>query len=116
MVTNGILNVQFHYILIDFGKACSFANAKRTELSEELKAEYREKHAHITPEIIEGKSKQSPARDVYALGRVVLNYGLGSFVSVNRLTCYNANHVSTIYLRDVRLNIHHSHRRMRVKY
>ena len=28
-------NVQFHAILIDFGKACSFANAKRTELSEE---------------------------------------------------------------------------------
>jgi serine/threonine protein kinase len=108
--------VQFHAILIDFGKACSFANAKRTELSEELKAEYREKHAHIAPEIIEGKSKQSPARDVYALGIVVLNYGLGSFVSVNRLSCYKSNHVSTICLRDVRLNIHHSHRRMRVKY
>jgi hypothetical protein len=30
-------------------------------------------HAHITPEIIEGKSKQSPASDVYALERVVLN-------------------------------------------
>ena len=100
--------MQSHAILIDFGKVCS---------SEELKAEYRgEKHAHIAPEIIEGKSKQSPARDVYALGRVVLNYGLGSFVSVNRLSCYKANHVSTIYLRDVRLNIHHSHRRMRVKY
>jgi serine/threonine protein kinase len=107
--------VQFHAILIDFGKACSFANAKRTELSEELKAEYREKHAHIAPEII-GKSKQSPTRDVYALGRVVLNYGLGSFVIVNRLSCYKANHFSTIYLRDVRLNIHHSHGRMRVKY
>ena len=79
--------MQFHAILIDFGKVCSFANTKRTELSEELKAEYREKHAHIAPEIIEGKSKQSPARDVYALGRVVLNYGLGSFVSVNRLSC-----------------------------
>jgi hypothetical protein len=43
--------MQFHAILIDFGKACSFANAKRTELSEELKAGYREKHAHIAPEI-----------------------------------------------------------------
>ena len=62
-------NVQFHAILIDFGKACSFANAKRTELSEGLKAEYWEKHAHIAPEIIEGKSKQSPARDVYACFR-----------------------------------------------
>ena len=70
MVTKN--NVQFHAndaILIDFGKACSFANAKRTELSEGLKAEYREKHAHIAPEIIEGKSKQSPARDVYACFR-----------------------------------------------
>ena len=68
-------NVQFHAILIDFGKACSFANAKRKELSEELKAEYWEKHAHIASEIIEGKSKQSPASDadVYALERVVLN-------------------------------------------
>jgi serine/threonine protein kinase len=46
-------NEQFHAILIDFGKACSFANAKRKELSEELKAEYRKKHAHIAPEIIE---------------------------------------------------------------
>ncbi|CAB3976748.1 serine threonine- kinase [Paramuricea clavata] len=52
-------NMQFHAILI----------------AEELKAEYREKHAHIAPEIIEGKSKQSPASDadVYALERVVLN-------------------------------------------
>jgi xylose isomerase len=50
-------NVQFHAILIDFDKACSFANAKRTELSEGLKAEYREKHAHIAPEIIEGEVK-----------------------------------------------------------
>jgi serine/threonine protein kinase len=68
-------NVQFHAILIDFGKACSFANAKRKELSEELKVEYREKHAHIASEIIEGKSKQSLASDadVYALERVVLN-------------------------------------------
>ena len=67
-------NVQFHAILIDFGKACSFANAKRKELSEELKAEYREKHAHIASEIIEGKSKQSPASDadVYALERLLL--------------------------------------------
>ncbi|CAB4033036.1 Hypothetical predicted protein [Paramuricea clavata] len=56
----------------DFGKACSFANAKRKELSEEVKPEYREEHAHIVPEIIEGKSKQSSASDVYALGRVVL--------------------------------------------
>jgi hypothetical protein len=53
-------NVQFHAndaILIDFGKACSFANAKRTELSEGLKAEYREKHAHIAPEIIRRQVK-----------------------------------------------------------
>jgi serine/threonine protein kinase len=54
-------NGQFHAILIDFGKACVFAYARRKELSEELKAEYREKHAHFAPEIIEGKSKQSPA-------------------------------------------------------
>ena len=70
-------NVQFDAILIHFGKACSFANAKRKELSEGLKAEYREKHGHIAPEIIEGKSKQSPASDVYALGRVVLIKGWG---------------------------------------
>ena len=110
-------NVQFHVILIDFGKACSFANAKRTEISEGLKAEYREKHAHIAPEIIEGKSKQSPARDVYACFREsCFKLKVGEFLSVNRLSC-QANHVSTIYLRDVRLlNIHHSHRRMCVKY
>jgi hypothetical protein len=50
-------NVQFHAILIDYGKACSFENAKRTELSEGSKAEYREKHAHIAPEIIRRQVK-----------------------------------------------------------
>jgi urease gamma subunit len=70
-------NVQFHAndaILIDFGKACSFANAKRTELSEGLKAEYREKHAHIAPEIIEGnQNSHQQGMFMHSLGRVVLN-------------------------------------------
>ena len=52
-------NMQFHAILIVFGKTCSFENAKRKELSEELKAGYREKNAHIAPEIIEGKASQN---------------------------------------------------------
>ena len=48
--------VQVKAILIDFGKACSFADAKYKQLSENLKAVYRKRHAHIAPEVVEGNS------------------------------------------------------------
>ena len=67
--------VKFKAILIDFGKACLFANAKDKQLSENLKAVYRKRHAHIEPEVVEGNSKQSPASDIYSSGRVILKVG-----------------------------------------
>ena len=60
--------VKFKAILIDFCQTCSLANAKDKRLSENLKAVYQKRHAHIATEVVEGNSKQSPASDIYSLG------------------------------------------------
>ena len=73
MITKDPLH--FKPTLIDFGKACSFTDAKSKQLSQESKIVYRTRHAHIAPEIVDGISKQSAASDIYALGRVILKVG-----------------------------------------
>ncbi len=73
MITKDALH--FKPILIDFGKACSFTDAKSKQLSKESKIVYRTRHAHIAPEIVDAISKQSAASDIYALGRGILKVG-----------------------------------------
>ena len=70
MITKDALH--FKPILIDFGKACSFTDAKSKQLSKESKIVYRTCHAHIAPEIVDAISKQSAASNIYALGRGIL--------------------------------------------
>ena len=49
-------------ILIDFGKACLFAEVKRKVLSEKGQKIYRDSHSHIAPEVVNGT--QPPASRV----------------------------------------------------
>ena len=52
---------------------------------------------HIAPEIIEGKSKQSPASDNYALGRVVLK--VGEFCKCEQIIMLSKTYLNDIFKR-----------------
>ena len=65
------LNSQIKLYIIDFGKACKFQNAKRYTLSAEEVEVYKKEHTQIAPDLRDGLVPQSPATDVYSLGRVM---------------------------------------------
>ena len=46
-------------VLIDFGKACKVEEGKHKKLSDDETIKYRERHSHIAPEIVDGKSPQT---------------------------------------------------------
>ena len=48
-------------VLLDFGKACPVVEAEYR--ARQQRAEYREKHSHIAPEIVCGIHPQSTAND-----------------------------------------------------
>ena len=62
-------------VLIDFGKARHFSQAKRYKLDEEEKAIYETHHQHLAPELIAGTHPQSTRTDVYSLGRLITKVG-----------------------------------------
>lgn len=68
-------------IVIDFGKATSTENGKHYHLTEREKAEYVRRYVHMSPEVIEGITRQSIPSDMYAVGGV-----LQSVVSSGMLT------------------------------
>ena len=63
-----------HYsaVLIDFGKATKFSNAKLYTLSELDQADYmsRSVNFYLAPEVLSGESRQSRYSDIFALGGV----------------------------------------------
>ena len=62
-------------VLTDFGKACKVEGRKHKKLSDDEKIKYRERHSHIAPEIVDGKSPQMTSSDIHALGRIILKIG-----------------------------------------
>ncbi len=57
--------------IIDFGKACLTGNGRKYQLSPEQIALYKQQYPHVAPDLRDGKIMQSPATDVYSLGRVI---------------------------------------------
>ena len=60
-------------VIIDFGKSeytCSF---KKFVLTDAKKAEYRQNHKHIAPDLVDRLARPSPASDVYSFGRLFKN-------------------------------------------
>ena len=61
----------YQVVLIDFGTATRFTEAKRYNLSEFERREYICKYPHIAPEVIEGELKQSTFSDMFSFGKVL---------------------------------------------
>ena len=59
ITTNSIVIEEDHIILIDFGKATKFSEARRYNLGETEKQEYLTKYPHLAPEVVYGQQRQS---------------------------------------------------------
>ena len=69
LITNSItLPTGYQIVLIDFGKATRFKDAKRYNLSIFERREYFRLYPHLAPEVIEGETKQSIQSDMFSLG------------------------------------------------
>lgn len=77
---------EFKAIIIDFGKACSIAcrRCETKHLPEAVQKEYHDRHSHIAPEIINGLYPQSPASDVFSLGKMISL--IGQFCKCEKIT------------------------------
>lgn len=60
-------------VIVDFGKCESFSNCTKYSLTDTEKEDYRKKHKHIAPDLVDGIAKPSPASDVYGFGRIFKN-------------------------------------------
>ena len=58
-------------VIVDFGKSEYVASARKFELSDSQKIEYRHNHKHLAPDLVDGLSAPSPASDVYSYGRLL---------------------------------------------
>ena len=58
------------FVLIDFGKATSIQNDSKHNFSDAEKTEYFRKYPHISPEVIEGLTTNTPS-DIYSAGYVM---------------------------------------------
>ena len=71
ITTNNIVIEEDHIILIDFGKATKFSEARRYNLGETEKQELLTKYPHLAPEVVYGQQRQSVYSDVYAAGLIL---------------------------------------------
>jgi serine/threonine protein kinase len=62
---------QLSPVIIDFGKACLFQNAKILHIDKSQQEEYIRKYKHIDPEVVKGQRKQSESSDVFSFGVVI---------------------------------------------
>ena len=58
-------------VIIDFGKSDYVHNTRKYSLTEDEKKEYRAKHKHIAPDLVDGTNKPSPSSDIYSYGRII---------------------------------------------
>ena len=81
---NGLL-LQYHVVLIDFGKATDRTRGRHYNLSEIEKVTYLTRYPHIAPEVTHGERPQSTSSDIYSLGKVLLRMAdYGCFRSLSR--------------------------------
>ena len=64
-------HIRVQIVVIDFGMASLISENKRLRLTENEKADYHLRYAHIAPEVIEGDHKLSPQSDIFSLGSVL---------------------------------------------
>ena len=62
--------INFHIVLIDFGKATSDSQGKHYHLSFSERIQYIKKYPHIAPEVVEGECKQSTYSDMFSVGGI----------------------------------------------
>ena len=67
----GIDKARVQAVVIDFGMASNIQDKKRLRLSENEMVEYRRKHPHIAPEVVEGDHHLSIYSDVFSLGSIL---------------------------------------------
>ncbi|XP_065892634.1 tyrosine-protein kinase CSK-like isoform X2 [Dysidea avara] len=65
-------------VIVDFGKCQHVSRTQKYSLTKHQQEEYRSKHQHIAPDLIDGTNRPSPKSDIYSYGRmfrtVVVNY------------------------------------------
>lgn len=72
LIANSLtLSTGYQIVLIDFGKATLFKDAKHYSLSFCEKQQYFRLYPHLAPEVIEGETKQSIQSDMFSLGLVI---------------------------------------------
>ena len=71
VLTTSVVKGLLGAVVIDFGKACEIKNGQTYHLSEDQKELYKLNHPHIAPDLRDGRCKQSPASDIYSLGRIM---------------------------------------------
>ena len=61
-------------VIIDFGKACFFSDAKPPmSMTISKREEYRKRYPHIVPEIVCGSGRQSFRSDIFSVGKITLS-------------------------------------------
>ena len=68
-----IVNDQPCAVIIDFGKSCYVGNARVKRIPIQERDDYRKRHPHIAPEIVNMTRSQSLASDVYSYGVLLQN-------------------------------------------
>jgi serine/threonine protein kinase len=64
---------QLSPIIIDFGKACFFKDARLLQIPKSEQAEYIKKYRHIDPEVAKGVRKQFESSDTFTVGMIIAN-------------------------------------------
>ena len=66
-----IRDSQLSPIIIDFGKACLFEEARLLQIPKSQQAAYISKYGHIDPEVAKGVRKQSESSDIFSIGMII---------------------------------------------
>ena len=66
-----IRDSQLSPIIIDFGKACLFEEARLLQIPKSQQAAYISKYGHIDPEAVKGVRKQSESSDIFSIGMII---------------------------------------------
>ena len=77
--------LDYHIVLVDFGKAADKESGRRYHLSETEKVTYMTKYPHIAPEVTHGECRPTTKSEIFSLGRVLVrlsDYGCFDSLSV----------------------------------
>ena len=83
--------VPVQIVLIDFGKATTIQEVKRYHLSWTEQAEHTRNYPHLTPELIEGITKQTQRTDMFSAGQILQHSIDADFFSQFTLIYYGCN-------------------------